>query len=52
MANWQEAIRSIALEALDGENIDGRIARLARWTKINAHTIAIEVDTMIDLLRD
>lgn len=52
MAKWNDAIRSIALEMLDGEEVSARISRLARWYKVDLHSATIAVEECADLLRD
>ena len=52
MAQWNDAIRSIALEMIEGEDVSCRIARLAGWYKVDIHSTTIAVEECANLLRD
>ncbi len=51
MSSYQITIRSIATEALNGEDVQGRISHLAMMLRLDARNISQEVDEMIDLLK-
>lgn len=50
MSRWNDAIRSIALEMLDGQDVSDRIARLARWFNMDVHSTTIQVEELASLL--
>jgi len=50
MSRWNDAIRSIALEMLDGQDVSDRIARLARWFGMDVHSTTIQVEELASLL--
>lgn len=52
MSRWNDAIRSIALEMIDGQDVSDRIARLARWFNMDVHSTTIQVEELADLLSE
>jgi hypothetical protein len=49
-ADFIDAIRSIALQELDGENISPRVQHLANMTGLGASTVLVQVAEMVDIL--
>ncbi len=47
---YADAIRAVACEALEGEDIDERKAALAHAYGIDPMTVAIQIEEQIDLL--
>lgn len=47
---FQDAIRSIALEEIDGQDVDKRTQWLANRTGVAVSTIQIQVAEMVDIL--
>lgn len=50
--SYQDAIRSIALEQIDGEDTTNRVCALARSCGLDSWSIQADVDQAHDLLLD
>lgn len=49
-ADFIDAIRSIAIEQMDGENIEKRAHRLANISGVGMPTLMMQVTEMVDIL--
>ena len=52
MSSYQNAIRSIAAQALNGDDVDYRVTSLANMFGLDRSNVSHEVDEMIDVLKD
>ena len=49
--SYQDAIRSIAVEACDGDDVERRVVHLARYFRLDPASIRAEVDEAVDMLK-
>lgn len=51
MAKWNEALRSVAIAMIEGDDITTRITGIASAFKVDVHTTTIAVEEMAEQLR-
>lgn len=52
MTSYQTAIRSIAAQAMNGDDVEGRITSLSKQLGLDRATVTHEVNEMIDTIKD
>ena len=52
MANYQNAVRSIAAEALNGEDVEARVTALAKYLRMDRSSVTHDINEMVDIIKD